>query len=98
MKNETVERINEYIVKIFTFLTIILSLYVIYMLIMKLTNHSPEMITIVSWAVVILLTLQVLIISILFPMKETIGKLEEFRTYTISKIKEIDERLKSKNI
>jgi len=37
-------------------------------------------------------------ISILFPMKGSLGKLEEFRNHTINKIKEIDKKLKDKNL
>jgi len=78
---------------IFIILVIILSIYVIILLLIKIFGHSPSEITIISWVVGILLSLQIVIITILFKIKEDIGGIKEFKRQTIRKIKDIEDRL-----
>jgi len=98
VNNKIKNKINNFIIIILTILAVLLSMFVIYMLILKLTGHSPDMVTIVMWTVGVLLTLQILILAILFPMKGSIGRLEEFKDHTINKINDINKRLKDKDI
>lgn len=60
-------------------IAIIVALVAIIMLIIKLTGHSPDSITILSWSIGAVLALEVVIIAVLFPMKSSIGRLEEFK-------------------
>ncbi len=82
-------------------ITVVLILFVLWMLIQKLTGHSPTEITILLWAIGILATLQVLVITILFQIKgelgstkEKMGGLLEFRRQTIEKLKEMEVKWK----
>lgn len=72
-------KIGEVIVIILSIIAIITCLIAIVMLITKLTGHSPDALTILSWSVGAILALEVVIISVLFPMKGAIGRLEEFK-------------------
>jgi len=60
-------------------LFILLSVVVIVMLTLKLIGRSPTTITIISWVVGVILTFQILIATILFQVKEDLGKLKEFK-------------------
>lgn len=104
MKMTINEKITNCIVFVLTIVAILLSIVVIYMIILKLIGHSPDTLSIIMWIVPLLLSLQVVIIIILFQMKADIGrlegrvgklegKLEEFRLNTINKLNEIDQRL-----
>ena len=78
---------------IFTTIVIILAFVSIILLLIKLTGHSPSENTIIISVVGILVALQVVVISILFEIKEDIGNLKEFKRQTISKVKEIEIKL-----
>ena len=49
---------------------------------MKLTVHSPTSFEVLSWSVGMVLALEVVIVSVLFPIKTSLGKLEEFKKNT----------------
>ena len=66
----------------FSILAFIMAMVVIYMLLMKLTGHSPTSFEVLSWSVGMVLALEVVIVSVLFPIKTSLGKLEEFKKNT----------------
>lgn len=76
---------------IFIIITIILSIILISI---KLFGNSPTEDTILLSVTGILVALQVVIISILFQVKEDVGNLKEFKRQTISKIKEMNNKIK----
>jgi len=77
-----------------TILIIIMSIGLIIMLLLKLTDHSPTEITLLSTGFSILAGVLLMLATILFNMKEDIGGLKEFRKHTIQKINEISENVK----
>ena len=86
---------------IFYVITIILIVYVILMLILKLTGHSPTEMEIVLWGMGIMTTFLTLILMFLFQIKTEIGTikgqiggLNEFKKQTIEKIKELEKNHK----
>jgi len=74
------------------FLLLILATIAIWMLVLKITDHSPDAITIVSWVVGVILTFQILVITILLQIKEDLGNLKEFKRQTINKINKLDKK------
>ena len=79
-------------------LFIILSLITISMLLLKITGHSPDALTIISWVTGIILTFQVLIITILFQLRGEVSELKEFKRnqlefnkQTANKIKDLSD-------
>ncbi len=78
---------------IFTIIAVILIIASGWMLILKLAGHSPSETTIMFSVIGILLTLQVVVISILFQIKEDIGSFKEFKRQTIEKIRKIENRI-----
>ncbi len=67
---------------IFTLITILLAIVSIYLILDKLFGHSPTEETIILSVIGILLTLQVVVITILFQIKEDLGNLKEFKRQT----------------
>ena len=67
---------------LFSIVAFIMAVVVIVMLVMKLTGHSPTSFEVLSWSVGIVLALEVVIISVLFPIKNSLGRLEEFKQNT----------------
>ncbi len=63
------------------------------MIIIKLLGHSPDETTITFSIMGILIALQVVVISILFQIKEDVGSLKEFKRQTIEKIKGIENKI-----
>ena len=86
---------------IFYVITVILLIYMIVMLILKLTGHSPTEIEIVLWGMGIMTTFLTLILMFLFQIKTEIGTIkgkigsfEEFKVQTVEKIKELEKKVK----
>ena len=77
---------------IFSIISIILIILSLIMILLKISVHSPSETTIIFSVVGILLALQVVVISILFQIKEDIGNLKEFKRQTIVKINEFENR------
>ncbi len=77
---------------IFYGITVLLLVIVISMLVWKLTGHSPTEITIMLWAMGIISTLIVLILTTLLRLERKVGELAEFKRQTIHKIKELEKR------
>ena len=75
---------------IFTIITILLATVTAIFILLKLTGHSPTETTIIFSIIGVLITLQVVIISVLFQIKEDLGSLKEFKRETIHKIKNIE--------
>ena len=73
-------------------ISIILIILSLIMILLKISVHSPSETTIIFSVVGILLALQVVVISILFQIKEDIGNLKEFKRQTIVKINEFENR------
>lgn len=91
----------EFIRITFTIIVITLALITIYMIVLKLTGHSPTEITITYSILGILVAFQVLIAGILFQIKGDVGILKEFRRQniefqkqTIGKINSTQEKIK----
>ena len=78
---------------IFAIISLILAIISIILILAKLFGNSPTENTILLSVTGILVSLQVVIVSILFQIKEDIGNLKEFKRQTISKIKEIGDKL-----
>ncbi|MAG02515.1 hypothetical protein CMI42_04200 [Candidatus Pacearchaeota archaeon] len=83
---------------IFTILSIGLMIITIWMILQKLLGHSPTEISIMFSVIGILVSLQIVIISILFSLKGDVGELREFKRQslrfqdeTISKISKLSE-------
>lgn len=64
------------------------------LILIRLFGNSPSETTIFFSGLAILVSFQILIISILLQMKEDIGSLKEFRNQTIHKIQELDRKIK----
>ncbi|MBU3912709.1 MAG: hypothetical protein KKB21_01230 [Nanoarchaeota archaeon] len=77
---------------IFTVISIILVVTSIIMISLKLSGHSPTETSIIFSVIGILMALQIVIITILFQLKEDIGCFKEFRRQTIDKIKEVKQK------
>lgn len=82
---------------IFALIVIILSILTIIMILLKITGHSPTETTIIFSVIGILVTLQAMIIGILFNIKGdlgnikgNIGEFKEFKRQTIGKIKALE--------
>jgi len=83
-------------IKIIIFiLFLILSLITIWMLILKITGHSPDITTIIAWVVGIILTFQILIITILFQVKGDLGEIKEFKRNQLNFNKQTIETVKA---
>ena len=85
---------------IFYYITIALIIFVAWMLILKLTGHSPTDTSVILWALGIIGTFQILSLTLLFQMKseigstkEKVGGLLEFKRQTIERIKGIEEKM-----
>lgn len=88
---------------IFYVITVILIIWMIVLLIRKLTGHSPTEMTFVLWGMGIITTLLMLVITSLFRMEGKMGEFSEFKRQTsefkkqtIEKIKEIEEKMGNK--
>jgi len=79
---------------IFTIIAIISGLITIVLILVKLTGHSPDAITISLWVVITVITLIMGGIFALFPVKEDIGRLKEFQRQTITQVSELRGELK----
>ena len=71
----------------------IIAIAVIAMLIYKLAGNSPDMITIVAWTVGVLLALQILIITLLFQLKGSVSKLEEFKDNAMTDLRNLNNKV-----
>ncbi len=58
---------------------IIASIVAVILLLIKIFGNSPEVVTILLWIAGSLVAMQIAIFSMLFPMKESIDRLEEFK-------------------
>lgn len=91
--------VNEIIALIFFVIAAIIGIITIILLIIKLTGRSPDAIIILAGTVATISALQIAIISVLFQIKESLGRLEEFRhnikefqKQTIAEIKNLKRR------
>ncbi|MBA7524777.1 hypothetical protein ES705_16919 [subsurface metagenome] len=78
---------------IFAIITIILLLITIILIFIKILGQSPTDVKILYSTIGFLIALQIVIITILFQIKENVGELKEFKRQTISEIKEIKTKL-----
>lgn len=75
-------------------LVVVLLLLTMWMVLQKLLGHSPTEITILLWMSGVLVSLQVLVLTILFQMKGDLGELKEFKRQTIEKVKNLEIKVK----
>ncbi|HIG92630.1 TPA: hypothetical protein HA242_04465 [Candidatus Woesearchaeota archaeon] len=80
---------------IFYVLAAVFTVVVMGMLIWKLTGHSPTELDIVWWALGILVTFQVLTITVLFQINGKMGELVEFKRQTVDKITNIEKKIEN---
>ena len=64
------------------------------LILIKLFGNSPSEITVLLSFIGFLTALQILVISILVGIKEDVGILKEFRSQTVNKINDIENKLK----
>ena len=81
------------LISILSIISSIIAIILIIMLLIKITGHSPDSITILSWGIGLVLSLEILILSILFPIKENLGELNEFKRQTISEIRKLKDKI-----
>ena len=89
-KRDIMNKEIEIVSWIFYILGVILLVIVIWMLVLKLTGHSPTEISVLLWAVGILATLQTVMLTVLFQVNGKIGEFTEFKRQTIERIRDIE--------
>ena len=92
MRKDDISLLN----KILAILSLILALILIYMLILKLTGHSPEDTTILSLFISLLTSLQIVILGQIFSINKVLGELEEFKKRIEMDMRDIKEIFKKK--
>ena len=75
-------RASEIIGIVFFVIAIITALIAVILLLIKIFGNSPDTVTILLWIVASFVAMQIAVFSMLFPIRGSLGRLEEFKEHS----------------